>query len=210
MSRSNAANIRLTMIPADHLIEGFLGVNFRPVDGAPPDGDDYLLDAPPQGSYWLQVQGYDSYVSSMTSGATDLLREPLLIGMGSRSEPIDITLRNDTGSLDCRTSEESTGVNDPGALQLPPLFVYAIPQTPNQLRVYGWVTQSSLRMPFARPLPPGRYFVIGFREAQEIDFDDKNELARLASRGQMVTITPGVTTKVVLYPIPADDEEASH
>ncbi len=209
MSPRIPVNITLTMMPADRLLEGALGVNFRPLEGTPPDGDDYQLDAPPQGSYWLEVQGYDSYVSSMTSGATDLLREPLLVGAGSRSEPIDITLRNDTGRLDCRTTAESTDRDSLIAPQSLPLFVYAIPQTPNQLRIYGWVTQSSLQMPFARSLPPGSYLVVGFREAQEIDLDDKNELARLASRGQMVTITPGATTKVVLDPIPPADDEAS-
>ena len=209
MSGSNAANIMLTMMPADRLVEGFLGVNFRPVDGAPPDGDDYQLDAPPQGSYWLEVQGNDSYVSSMTSGASDLFREPLLVGTGSRSEPIDITLRNDTGRLDCSATGESTGSDHPNAPQSLPLFVYAIPQTPNQLRIYRWVIQSSPGMPFAHPLPPGSYLVVGFREAQEIDLDDKDELAHLESHGQMVTITPGTTTKVVLDPVPAADEEAS-
>jgi hypothetical protein len=209
MSRRNAPNITATMTPADHLLEGSLGVNFRPIDGAPPDGDEYQFDTPAQGSYWLEVWGYDSYVSSMTSGATDLLREPLLIGAGSRSEPIDITLRNDTGGLDCWTAADSTGGDNPTAPESLPLFVYAIPQTTNQLRIYSWVTQPSLRIPFARLLPPGSYLVLGFRESQEIDLDDKNELAHLVSRGQVVTITPGMTTKVVLDPILRADEEAT-
>jgi hypothetical protein len=200
----------LSLTSLDKPLAGMMGVNLRKLQSSPSDEIDEI-DVPTPDTYWVHVDGYQSYVSSMTSGGTDLLREPLKIGPGGSSAPIEITLRNDMGFLICRaktplasTAAINAYVNEQISM------VDVLPLSPNQKRIYFAPMQAQIGVrSFPVPLPPGNYLVVSFAHDREIDLDDPNEISRLASEGQTITIQPGATTEIEVDPIPGDAQEAA-
>jgi len=219
--RDARPNIGLAWIPVNKPLEGQIGANLRPADPSSESGL-YLVDPPSQGTYWLEASGFDSYVSSMTSGGADLVSEPLVIGPGNNVQPIKITLRNDVGSLRWKLKTPLTGTSAGGssAGEQHEVFFYAISLSadPRRIREARFQTQTAAvtfmnqaAVPGTNlvPLPPGKYLAAAFSQQREIDLSDSEEMSRLAARGQTVTIEPGTVTDVQLDPIDADGEEAS-
>ena len=54
-----------------------------------PNDNDYVLENVRPGRYWLKVTPYRGYVASAVAGSVDLLRQPLVVGPGGASLPID-------------------------------------------------------------------------------------------------------------------------
>jgi hypothetical protein len=202
--------INLSLIPADKPLAGPFGVNFRHPEGSS-DSNLYEMDAPTQGTYWIEASRFDSYVSSMTSGATDLLREPLVISAGSSVQPIEITLRNDVGwlQLSARAPSVEASTDSSGAGDLSPVSFYCIPLSPNQRRIYQAAVQAPFQETASLPLPPGSYSVVAFENEHEIDLDDQDEMSRLATHAQTITIQPGATAEIQMDPISGGEQEAS-
>ncbi len=201
---------QITFTPVDRPFEGTTGTNLHAAPGSEGSGL-YELDAPAQGVYLLDVQSFatQSYASSVTSGNTDLLHEPLVIGPGKGAQPIEITLRNDMGFLECSTKAVPASSPDTAAAEFSPLVITVIPLSSGQRHIYGSVAQLPGGHPFAMPLPPGDYLVVaGANSEDEIDLDDSQAMARLTSRGQTVNIQPGATVEVQVDPLRASDEEA--
>jgi len=219
--RMRGPQINLSWIPVNRPLDGPIGANLRPADPST-ESDLYLAEPPPQGTYWVDASGFDSYVSSMTSGGADLLREPLVIGPGYNVQPIKITLSNDAGSLRWRMNTPLTGTSASGSSggEQTEVFFYAIPLSANPRRIYqstfqeawaqtGLLNQAAVPETTIAPLPPGKYLAVAFNRQREFDLNDPEEMSRLIAHGQTVTIEPGAMTEVQLDPIDADGEEAS-
>lgn len=204
--------INLNLISLDQASGGSVYGNLRPVEGSA-DGDAYEMDPVPPGTYRVQVgaAGFASYASAITSGGTDLLHGPLVITAGSSVPPIDITLRNDVGRLECRsrTSAALAPTGSPGEVEVAMIFVYVIPQSPGLQRIYESVGQSRGNASIPLMLPPGAYSVVAFTQPHDIDLANAEELSQLAKEGQTVTIEAGATAQVDLNPISTDAHEAS-
>ena len=106
--------VQISFDPVDRPLDGPMSVNIRRDAGST---DTFLMDPPRQGAYMLDVRAFGPqiYAASVTSGSTDLLREPLIIGPGSSVQPIQITLRNDTGFLLCTNKAGPASMPDQGA-----------------------------------------------------------------------------------------------
>lgn len=208
--------VNLSLIPADNLFENPTGGNLRRPEGAT-DGDLFEMDNIVPGRYWVRGDAFEAYVSSITSGSTDLTREPLTIGPGGTSEPIEITLRNDTGTIACTVDPAESGdgatVGDGGAAgagsgEVKQIFAYAIPQFGS----VGRIPQAFRRMDGTyefHAVAPGTYTVVAFDGRHEIDTDDRDELARIAAQGKTATVEPGGTAEVEVKAIATGDEAAS-
>jgi hypothetical protein len=224
--------IQISLDPVDLPLNGPMGFSLRPEPGSP---GTYLLDSPSQGAYMLEVQAFQrqAYAASITSGSSDLLREPLIIGPGGSAQPIQITLRNDTGFLRCTAKadtasmpeqgagsdqdagsdqvagpEESVGTNQ-GTARALPIPVYAISTGSEPHRIYFSYAQAAGLPAIPLPLPPGNYLVLAFENQQEIDIDDADAMSKLAAQGQTVTIQPGATLDLQVDPIRDGDVEAA-
>jgi hypothetical protein len=200
--------VELSVTPIDRPLDGEMGINLRPVPGST---DSFLLDAPPQGAYTVDVRGSDphAYAAAATSGSTDLLRDPLVIGPGGSVQPIEITLRNDTGFLHCTTKTDAGSNANQDAARSSPIPVYAIPTGSSPQRIYFASAQTGSREIGAFPLPPGSYLVLAFEDSREIDIDDADLMSRLAPLGQTVNIQPGATLDLEVSPIRDGDEAGS-
>ncbi len=201
--------MNLTLIPADSLFENpFSGNLHRPEGSA--DRDLFEMDEVKPGRYWVRADSFQTYVNSITSGSTDLAREPLTIGPGGSSAPIEITLRNDTGEIECKVDSGANAASaaGPGSGEIQLISVYAIPQFAHSGRIAEILGAPIGNFGFPN-LAPGLYSVIAVNGNHEIDTDDPDELARISARGKTVSVEAGGAVQVQLSPIESGEESAS-
>lgn len=205
--RGDQPPVQFTLTPVDRPFDGEMGVQFKRVQGS--SESLYEMVPPGQGTYRLNIQPFGPYyATSITSGGTDLLQEPLVIGPGNAAPPIEITLRNDMGFLECtaKTTPSDPSTSNFTTPQFAPIFVSAISLGSGQHRVYTTVAQLPTGGKIPLPLPPGNYLVLAFEKDQEIDLDNADAFSRLSSQGQTVTIQPGATAQLQVDPIHSTDE----
>ncbi len=193
------AQVALSLIPVDG--SGIQG-NMQPDPGGPQDTWQ-LADVPP-GRYWVQAEGIRGYIASITSAGVDLTREPLVVGAGGSSSPINITLRNDTATLNVTltTSDDSTSKAPRTA------YLYLIPQfdfvssihqaqisteLPNQGANFGGNVPATTSM---AGLAPGSYTLYTFAAPQELEYHNAEAMQAYSQQGQLVTLTAHQTTTV--------------
>ena len=191
------------------MFENPFGGNLRRPDGAS-DGDVYEMDGVTPGRYWVQAMTPEGYVSSMTSGQTDLMQEPLTIGAGESGAPIEITLRNDTGTIACTVNAPLKLIPDRGASngETQPVSIYVIPQSGSMFEFRETIGVLGGDTDFPG-LAPGTYTLAAYDGYYQIDNADPDELARVIAKGQSVTVAAGSTAQVELDPIPNPEENAS-
>jgi hypothetical protein len=202
--------INLSLTPADNLFGNPFGGNLHRPEGST-NSDLYEMDEITPGRYWVRADAFfQAYISSITSGDTDLAREPLTIGPGSSGAPIEITLRNDTGEIECTVNSEANAgaATGAGSGEVKQVFVYAIPQFAYMGRIPH--IPAALIGNFELPnLAPGAYSVVAFDRNIEIDTDDADGLARISAQGQTVTVEPGGAAQVQLKLVHSDEESTS-
>jgi hypothetical protein len=192
------AGTNLSLSSADEFAQPSRGAAFQAVRGDP---NSFEIAAVGPGRYWVIAYSGEGYISSITSGGVDLLREPLVVGMGSTSPPIEVTLRNDFGAIEGHLT--APAASTPSGITAPPLgeqrqiIVYAIPlfASSGEATVVGM--QPSGEFSFTG-LPPGPYRVAAFTTPQKIDFHSAEGLAKYSGSGQTVTVEPGGTANVQL------------
>jgi hypothetical protein len=187
--------VNLMLIPADGTANGRGGQPLRHPPGA--DSSHYELTNVTPGRYWVQASYFlGGYISSMTSGGVDLTREPLVVGPGSTAEPIQITVRNDVGEIDCTVnSSDGWPASDYVANLMRSPMVFAIPAGPRGT-ILPQAGFSPGRAAQIMNLAPGTYRVIALESFQDLNNMDAQELAKLADQGKTVTVAPGGTVNV--------------
>ncbi|MGZ4730543.1 MAG: hypothetical protein ACXVZH_00230, partial [Terriglobales bacterium] len=129
-----------------------------------PNDNDLVLENVRPGRYWLKVSPPLGYVASAVAGSADLLRQPLVVGPGGASLPIDIVLRDDGAAIDGTVegmpaapagTRSGTPRFGPVAMPAGP-YVYCIPlpDSPGRFTA-SWVSpQGTFQI---QQLPPGAY-----------------------------------------------------
>jgi hypothetical protein len=128
-----------------------------------------------------------AYIASITSGTTDLLREPLQIVANSDPRPIEVTLRDDFASIDATTTGDPAG---PLASRDNPTFVLCIPlDRPLAMPGISFAQQSQVSV---RNLAPGHYLVLAARaqSVQSFEYNNPEVLRGLMQKGVVVTLGP--------------------
>jgi len=195
-SASMDAGMNLSLFSADETFgQNFGGGNLRPVEGVN-NGRSFELENTSPGRYWVNTSAFQGYVSSITSGGVDLAREPLTIGPGNTSAPIEVTLRNDTGSITGTINGMAT-TNPNATGEQPRIHIYAIPLFATTTNAPEIMSNPTGQFSFYN-LPPGSYRVIAFDQLQEIDFHTAEGLAALSGKGQTTTVEANGTAHVQL------------
>lgn len=172
-----------------------------------------------EGSYRVRANPVGTgYVASLSCGGVDLLREPLVVGPGGASGPIEVTLRDDAASLkvDLIGDTEESQANARG------VAVVAIPlDTPerqafNSVQMFSAASSLpgsnaySLASNFGN-LPPGRYLLLANETARgsasQLEYRNPKVLDAVASQGTTVTLTPNqkAEVRVPVLPDPEGD-----
>jgi hypothetical protein len=173
----------------------------------PPPGkgnDDLVIENVWEGKYRLSVTPFRGYVASATSHGVDLLRNWLVVGASRTSDPIEITLRDDTARLDGTVSVNIATDGGQNTIQKGP-FVFCIPldnEFGGQVRTAG-VTDGKFSF---QNLPPGRYLVLGSSNySPNLEYRNDEVLRQYESNGTVVTLEPG--QKAVITVSKIMDEE---
>ena len=165
----------------------------------PAEEGGWQINVTEPGRYWIEATAYaPAYISSITSGGTDLMSNPLLIGTGSSVAPITVTLRDDSGKI---TGQVSTGsasaAATPESQQSPAVQLCAIPLFPTVTQMPTTMTSSDGSFTFIN-VAPGSYRVTPCDAPQEIDFHSAEGLSAWTGKGQVVTVPAGGTAQVTL------------
>jgi hypothetical protein len=180
--------------------------DFAPGSGMvlPPDAGDntsMVLQNVTPGSYWLRFNSPMGYVSSATAGATDLLREPLVVGSGANIS-VEITLRDDVAELEGKV----TGIPPPqekDGFWHPSAWIYCVP-LPDSTGIFAAWSQSSDGTLGTFGLAPGSYRVLAFAAEQpELPYRDPEAMRAYESNGQVIHLSPGEKASIELSLIPS-------
>jgi len=204
------APLALSLVPANEVLGGAYGGNLRHPEGSA-DSNLFEMEARP-GRYWVQANPFDGYVSFITSNGANLAREPLLIGPGNTAAPIEITLRNDVGSIACTVNRTPAAADTPshGSAELSIIMVYAFSMNSDlrgtpQIQQMGRDGPGPVTIP---NLPPGPYRVVAFTGLQGAATGDAEEMAKLRELGKTVTVEPGSTSNITVDLIQAGKQGA--
>jgi hypothetical protein len=157
------------------------------------------------GRYWVQTTPYQGYVGGITSGSADLTREPLIVGPGNSTAPIQIVLRKDGGEIHCTVNPRQNSSAGPPLGEMSIVFVYAIPESLNGSQIPQTSSQGAGTVVLAN-LAPGRYRVLALDKYVDIGAAGPTELARLSSLGKSITIEAGGINNIELDVIPVNPD----
>jgi hypothetical protein len=202
--------VNMQMTPADGMMFRGGSMPLQHRQGA--SNSIYDLEGVTPGRYWVQATTFaQAYVSSMTSGAVDLMQEPLTVGPGNSVAPIEITMRDDMGEIDCTFNTEMASPQGGSAAgrflaAMSGPAVFAVPVGPAASRAphMGFSAMGRVQIP---NLPPGTYRVMAVENAAELSNADPEFLAHLAEKGKTVAVAAGETVNVRLDLTKTGEEE---
>jgi hypothetical protein len=147
------------------------------------------------GAYWVHTHVAKGFCeASFTAGGANLAREPVIMGLSGTTAPMDLTVRNDCARMNLSLPKElytfAAGEEPYYTVYVVPDFDSTVDVEPRTLRpsTGGTVTLDDLA--------PGSYHVYVFSAPVRLEYRNPAALAALA--GQSVTLSPGVTSDLVL------------
>jgi hypothetical protein len=167
--------------------------------------EDLVVENVREGKYRVWVMPNRGYAASATSGGVDLLHKPLVVGAGGASAPIEITLRDDTATLEGTVSPVPPTGGEPNPYG-GGVFVFCFPIESEVGRpVQGFAgVDGKFSM---QNVPPGRYLVLAFRTPnQNLEYRNEEVLRQYESKGTIVTLEAGQKAEVKV-PVLTEDEE---
>lgn len=199
-------DVQVTLIPADDFKQ-VNTVSLRPPRS--PEDDSLVLENVQPGRYRVRVDAAMGYAAAVSSGGTDLLRQPLVVAPGGATPPIEIIVRDDGATVDGEIehwAEEAKvrgpSFNAPGQL---PACVYLVPlaESSGQFRVI-WISQDG-RFEMMQ-IPPGEYQAFAFdRQPVDLGYENSEDMRKYEGKGQGVHLGPGAKENLKLSLISADE-----
>ncbi len=147
------------------------------------------------GRYRVHVQTAVGFAASIVSGGTNLLRQPLVVGMGGSTSPIEITLRDDGAQVDGKV-EKATECH-----------VYFLPvgESSAQFLEANGTPDGSFAI---SQLPPGTYRVLAFdRQQDDLAYNDAEAMRKLESKGELIHVDAGEKEHLRLKMIPGGESQ---
>jgi hypothetical protein len=151
------------------------------------------------------------YAAAVTSGSTDLLREPLRVTPGDPPRPIEVTLRDDFASINGTLLVAAPGGKAQPPTDASPIFILAIPldrlQSEASPAGVGQNNQFALSN-----LAPGRYLLLASHQQlmQKLEFRNEGVMRDLLGKGIVVTLTSGQKADVQVPLMPDPDSDSDH
>jgi hypothetical protein len=185
-------NVQITLMPIGEFGSGEVAVS-QPVENS----QDNALVIPNvrPGRYRVHVVTGFGFAASIVSGGTDLLRQPLVVGLGGSSSPIEITIRDDGAEVDGKAEEAAE------------CHIYFLPvsEGSGQFREANSTQEGSFSL---AQLPPGTYYVLAFDSPQnDLPYADAEAMRKLESKGQVIQVDAGQKEHLRLKIIPAGDSQ---
>jgi hypothetical protein len=197
-------NVHVLLMPIEEFA-GESGAWSQPVDDSQQHA--LVIQNVHPGRYRVNVQTGTGYAAEVVAGETDLLRQPLVVGLGGSNSPIEVTLRDDGAEVD-GTLEDATKTDrgpDQNRDDQPSYYVYFLPVTGSagQFRETFGGPDGSFRQ---EQLPPGTYHLLAFdREQEDLAGASEETLRKFESTEQLIEVAPGQKESLSLKVISGDE-----
>jgi hypothetical protein len=162
------------------------------------EGQELTIPNVRPGRYHVNVFSGKGYAASIQSGGSDLMQQPLVVGLGGGNSPIEITLRDDggevSGTVEEATSTEGNSVRSGENPQF--RYVYLLPmgestwpQPPTVRTLDGTFKMEQVA--------PGDYLVAAFDQVQQdLPYGSEEALRPLEGKGQAIHVEAGQKVNV--------------
>jgi hypothetical protein len=181
----------VSLVPMEEF-ESFGGFNrTRSAEGS--DEHTLLLENVQPGRYKVRVSSSRGYAASVESGGTDLLHQPLVVGLGGGTPPLEVTLRDDGGEVSGTLEEtkDSSLNSQAGDPNHPFRFAYLLPLGDCFLE-YPPMTQFQGDDFTLQQVPPGTYLVLVYPDAPgDLPYGDDEAMQALKNKGQIIQVEAG-------------------
>jgi hypothetical protein len=197
--------LQLTLVPAEGF--GFQpGFSLRPPMG--PDDESLVLENVVPGRYRVRVDTSVGFVSSITSGGTDLQRQLLVVGAGAAPPPIEVTVRDDgaevEGTIEGVGGSETAGTREASVGQLQGT-VYFLPldSSAGQSKNTFVLAPGTFQV---QQLAPGTYRVLAFdRPQQDFEYASEEVMRQYDSKARIISLVSGQKEQLRLALITAGE-----
>jgi hypothetical protein len=200
-------DIRVSLAPVDDVGGKRRGGRAHVVEGS--DDHTMVIENVRPGRYRVNVYSERGYAASIECGGSDVMHQPLVVGLGGGTPPIEVTMRDD-GAEVSGTVEEATDApaNAKQAYGDSPVrFVYLVPieGTPGQNHVAMSRQEGAFSV---EQVPPGSYLVLGYEQGldQELPGDEETMQA-LESKGKVIHVEAGQKVNVKVKMIAGSNGE---
>jgi hypothetical protein len=144
------------------------------------------------GSYWVRAgENPSEYMAAVSSGGNDLSRQPLVVGFGAATSPIEITIRDDGAQIDGNVEnwqkEERPAVIHSFSRSGQAVVVFLpIAGSTGQFRQMWISSNGDFNLP---QVPPGEYRVIAFdHRPEDLEYDSAEAMQKYQSKGQLLRV----------------------
>jgi len=159
--------------------------------------DSLAIEGVQPGRYWVRTNSSRGFVASITAGTTDLQRQPLIVGWGGSSSPIEVTMRDAGADVDGTIDGAATLINGTDAASglaaspdsSPHVYFVPLPDSAGEFRD-AWVSREGKFG--SQQLPPGAYLALAFDRPQpELEYGDAEAMRAYEEKGQLIRVTAG-------------------
>ena len=180
---------------------------------SPADDALTILNVQP-GAYWVQVNSARGFPASISSGGTDLLHHPYVVGSGGAAAAIEITMRDDWAHFSAkiehpndalRMAAPNPGPDAASGMNATPVWVCLVP-LPDSPGQFQEISMSSMQESVDVEVSPGEYRVLVFdRPGSAIEYRNPQAMRAYDGKGQVVRFVAGQREQVTLSLIPASE-----
>ena len=144
------------------------------------------------GSYWVRAGETPwGYMAAVSSGGNELSRQPLVVGFGAATSPIEITIRDDGAQVD--------GNVENWRKEERPAVIHSFSRNGQAVVVFLPIADSTgqFRQTWISPngdfnlaqVPPGEYRVIAFdHRPEDLEYDSAEAMQKYQSKGQLLRV----------------------
>jgi len=147
------------------------------------------------GSYKVRAGGIPyGYIAAVNNGGNDLLRQPLVVGFGAATPPIEITIRDDGAQIDgnvenWRKEQVPVVIHHFSRIGQGVVVFLPIADSTGQFRQTWISSNGDFNLP---QLPPGEYRAIAFDHLPEdLEYESAEAMRKYQSRGQLLRVIAG-------------------
>ena len=164
-----------------------------------PDDQSLVLENVLPGRYWVRTNSSVGFALSITYGGKDLQHQPLVVGVGGASAPIEIVMSDNGAEVEGFVEGVAKPPADAGALGQASraisyesaAHVYLVPlsDSSGEFRE-AWVSPDGTFT--LQQVPPGTYRVLPFDHPQpELEYRDAEAMRAYEAKGQVVRLVAG-------------------
>jgi len=173
-----------------------------------PEDESLVIDNVRPGRYWVRIHSSRGFATSVSWAGINLQYQPLVVGLGGSTSPIEVTMRDDGAEVEGTVEGVAEPLSEARASQpqawLQPesqahVYLIPAPDSSGEFREV-WVPPDGKFT--LQQVPPGVYRVLAFDRAQpELEYRNAEAMRAYESKGLVVSLVAGQKQQLQLQMI---------